>query len=1025
MCATTHKGAVIAILLIALCTGHFSAGVAAADAGLDDFKYAQGLYRQERWPLARDAFRQFLSKHPKHENVPLGTYFLGMTLLQLDRYEESRKTLRQFVKDNPKSREFGHATFRIAQCTYQLGQFDAAVTEFLQALSKYPDDSFREFAWAYLGDAQRHLKRYEDAAKSLQMSIDKFPMGRMAGEARFGLARVMESLGDPDKAIVLYREVVKSRDEERGDAAQLALANLYFGQKKFKTATVEYLALEKTFPTSHLVSIARLNAGFAQYQSGEFTAALELFDQARVDREQEVTAGYWMGLSLKALGDFSGAADVLTGTVKVGADSELAPRMTFQLADCLMKSGNLKDGGARFLEVTDRWPKDALADRSLYYATECALQTARLQKDVARRDSLRDADLMLTRFAREYKKSGIRFSHELQRALYFELRAGDGDFEAAERVYESVLAASKAAQTQRETRYQLARTRQSLGKTKEALEVLRPLVTEVMKEPKIGFSDSLILQSHLAIAESKFDEAATVALNYATHHAAAGRVDQAWAQYSVASARSGKWANVEKGVAKLLAEHAESPQLSRTLESVAETAFESQQWDHAIRYFETQLMAGKQSPFHAAALSGLAWSLYEKGDLEKSATRFEEFIVEHSNHKLASESAFMVGDALQKAGKLTDAGKAFLTAFEKYKPGRHAFLAGLQVARIHRNAKAYDEADRAYAAVDVAFRKHDKHDEVLNEWAVVMLEAEKFDRSDAVYQSLLEQHPDSRHAGRAGYSLAESALVNKKVGEARSAFLKLVQNAKVDSTIQEDSIYQLIGIDSDGGNWNAILAHVKLLGDRFPDSDYSAEARFREANAHLQLGRHESAELMLSDLADASGDETLSKIEWYSHVWPLLAEAQLLQKKYDEVMQTATKFRQWNPQSVIAYRVDEVVGRAWKNQARFDKAREAFSRTVNSKSGARTETAAKAQLMIAETWFLQKNFEEARNAYLKLHLLYSFPDWQAAALYQAGKCDEVLANAKGAVTSYRLLIKEFPESDYVADAKKRLQKLGG
>src|SRR5690606_26300871 len=112
---------------------------------------------------------------------------------------------------------------------------------------------------------------------------------------------------------------------------------------------------------------------------------------------------------------------------------------------------------------------------------------------------------------------------------------------------------------------------------------------------------------------------------------------------------------------------------------------------------------------------------------------------------------------------------------------------------------------------------------------------------------------------------------------------------------------------------------------------------------------------------------------------------------------------QRHPDSPLAYHLNLVQGRAHQNQAHFDEARAAFGKVVDSPHGKGTETAAKAQLFIAESFLLQKDYQRAFEEYYRV-LLYGFPELQSAALYQAGQCEEMLKQWQGAAKSYRQLL---------------------
>ena len=130
--------------------------------------------------------------------------------------------------------------------------------------------------------------------------------------------------------------------------------------------------------------------------------------------------------------------------------------------------------------------------------------------------------------------------------------------------------------------------------------------------------------------------------------------------------------------------------------------------------------------------------------------------------------------------------------------------------------------------------------------------------------------------------------------------------------------------------------------------------------------------------------------EWSARAWVLLAQAYYQQKKYVDVEATVHDLRYRMPNSPLLYQADEVLGRSFKNQAKWDKAMAAFQRVIDNRQGEEDETAAKSRLMIAECWFLQKNFAQARKNYLKVsRFTINFPSGRLP-LFQAGQCEEAL-----------------------------------
>jgi tetratricopeptide (TPR) repeat protein len=173
----------------------------------------------------------------------------------------------------------------------------------------------------------------------------------------------------------------------------------------------------------------------------------------------------------------------------------------------------------------------------------------------------------------------------------------------------------------------------------------------------------------------------------------------------------------------------------------------------------------------------------------------------------------------------------------------------------------------------------------------------------------------------------------------------------------------------------------------------------------------------LKSLKDDSG---FKPGEWFPSVWVMLAETQWRLKAYDAVAETVAEFRAWDPRSPVLYQADEILGRSFKSQAKWVEARAAFERVLKDPHGKLSETAAKSQFLLADTYFWEKNYQTALKEYLKVDILYKFPELQAAALYQAGVCHEELNNWKEAARTYDEVLRRFPNDKNADTARKQV-----
>ena len=375
---------------------------------------------------------------------------------------------------------------------------------------------------------------------------------------------------------------------------------------------------------------------------------------------------------------------------------------------------------------------------------------------------------------------------------------------------------------------------------------------------------------------------------------------------------------------------------------------------------------------------------------------------------------------------------AYTRLIEQYPKAREAVQAELARARLLARTGRADEAAKGLRALLSTQEKRttleslgEKPDGLLAERGWALVDARKTAEADAVFGELLKTYPQSPRAIDARFNLAESASDARNHSEVIRLLspVAAMQSPGHDNASSADRLgplilYRLGRSQIELSEWAAAAATLDRLIKEYPASARNREARFLRAEAALRLDRPAEAEPLFAALAAEpprpSDPEGFARIVRGRHVQSLSG-----MKRWREALSQAEALKAELPTAdpTIAD-LDFARGRALLGLARPDEARHAFQAVIDARHGG--DLAAQAHLLRGETFFHEDRLREALTEFLKVDLLYDTPRWQAAALLEAGKVHERLAQWGDAAETYERLCSRFPDDPHAVEAKTRL-----
>lgn len=117
----------------------------------------------------------------------------------------------------------GYRFYNDRQANAAATQLASAKTpaDFQKVITDYPNTSAGGSAYLLLADAQRNEKKFDEANKTLQTFVDKFPKHELVSTARLAMAGNLEALGKKDEALAAYQRIVAG--DPKGFIAPVAL----------------------------------------------------------------------------------------------------------------------------------------------------------------------------------------------------------------------------------------------------------------------------------------------------------------------------------------------------------------------------------------------------------------------------------------------------------------------------------------------------------------------------------------------------------------------------------------------------------------------------------------------------------------------------------------------------------------------------------------------------------------------------------------------------------------------------------
>jgi TolA-binding protein len=766
--------------------------------------------------------------------------------------------------------------------------------------------------------------------------------------------------------------------------------------------------LTNDFPQSPLLFQARLQRGRVWFEQGQYDRALELFSRLDGAEGQAADeAAYWTAKCQLRLGDAGGAAGRLGDAVQKFSASPLLPEMMYDRGVALLRAGDTERAIAALEGFRTRFGDHELSPDALQLLAVTEHQHQRYDRSQAH------CRAFLTQYP----------AHSLAATVGFLSCENDflaGRYGEAATGFRRFLKDRPNDPQTTKAKLRLATALCRLQQFDEA----EPLLAELAS---LATHDELYRPALLALGDIHFERGEwKSAEQWFSEYLSAGTdvpsADGALLKLGLSWQRQERMEEAIQAYDRLMDRLPQSPHRLQALFERGQALVALKRIDEAVKAFEGVLAEGGESRFAAHALNHLAAIAAERNDLRQAAKLYARLSQTSAGGDTEAEALLHEGETLMAAGQFADAEKVYARFVERFpahpRAGEARARSAMAIARQDRPAEAVAAISQVEQDTSIKLEPTLRVS-LYYEKAWCLRGLGKLDEAAKAYRQVLAE-PTGALDLHAMLEIAEIEAGQEQFDAAAEDLRRLrhalsTRSADAPAEVVEQCTYRLAVCEFNLGRFEESAGLFEEFINQFPRTSLLASASYYCGDALCKTGRYERAVPYLARVVKEFDTDPA-----YPASLLRLGDCQAALQRWALSEEAFNRYLDRFPEGDLWYQARFGLGWARENQKRYDEAMAAYQKVVKRHQG---PTAARAQFQIGQCLFAQGKHEDAVRELLKVDILYAYPEWSAAALYEAARCFEKLGKTTEAKQHFQQVEDKYEQTQWAKMATQRLTEL--
>ncbi len=729
-----------------------------------DALYAMAVALEElgRDDEARSAYEAFLKEYDGHGLAHEVRVRLADLMMQAQDPKTAERLLVAVAETDPPSDLADYAWLRLGYARSLQKRDEEALAAYERVLTDFAESPHRETAALLAGQILFNQKRFAEAIDRLQLAAQE--RDTLAVDAAHWIAQAYLQLKQPADALRIAEEALRWAPREASMLLRMDRAEaLYAMPQRLADAYAAYAQAADAFPDHEATPRAVYNAALAALRLKKLEEAqrwAELFLSKYPNDPLRTDVAYVAAETMLLQGRYDAAVTAYQELLKANSEDPAAVMWTLRLATAHYLADQFDRAIAVLEPILNRLANDEQRAEAHYilgacylYQEQIPLAILHLQRSLEASQDWSSADDVTLLLAEALQQAGERGearqtlqgflqrypdSPQRPQAEYrlAQMRADEGEYDAAIAGYESIVANDAAAHLHRFAKYGIAWCTMQQQRYDAALPILRDL-------SRAPAQDSIAAEAQLAQGVclrkmGRTEEAISVLRELVQRQPPPVSLAAGWHELGLALTEAGQIEQANVALRKVLEVDPKYVAQEDVLYELAWNLHDAGAMEEAVQVFsdlaeafpggrraaEALYMMGQfhfgQQRFERAeslfaeavgkaeragdeelaekARYKLGWSLFQRGEFDRAGKVFQTQVDRAPRGKLAVDGLFMLGQCAEKQGRVEAALAAFQRAEALLEDSgveadpRTKTLVYLHAAQAHRELKQYAEA---------------------------------------------------------------------------------------------------------------------------------------------------------------------------------------------------------------------------------------------------------------------------------------------------------------------------------------------